>query len=181
MQIDVRTIQIKTDRLLLRPWMDNDLDDFFAYASLSVVGEGAGWKAHESREEALSFLRTDWFRKECLAIYHLADKKVIGSIGLHESWAKQDSRFKHLNSVSLGFVLHPDYWGQGIAPEAARAVIDFCFTHMDVEIITCNHFTTNLRSCRVIEKCGFTFDHEKTIHAQQLDRYFDELRYILTK
>ncbi|MCL2376760.1 MAG: GNAT family N-acetyltransferase [Defluviitaleaceae bacterium] len=181
MRIDVRTIQIPTPRLLLRPWMDSDLEDFFAYASIPAVGEMAGWKAHESLGAALSFLRSDWFRRECLAIYHLADKRVIGSFGMHDSWAAQDKRYNHLASIDLGFVLHPSYWGHVIAPEAAQAVIAFAFAHMDVDIITCNHFDTNTQSKRVIEKCGFTFDHEKTIHAPQLSKHFNQMHYILTK
>ena len=181
MQIDVRTIQISTNRLLLRPWMDSDLADYFAFASIPVVGQMAGWKGPESLDAARAFLRQNWFRKECLAIYHLAGKKVIGSFGIHDSWAQKSPKYSRLASIDLGFVLHPDYWGQGIAAEAARAVIDFAFDHMDIELITCNHFTTNPRSRRVIEKLGFAFDHQKTIHAQQLDIYFDQLHYVLHK
>jgi RimJ/RimL family protein N-acetyltransferase len=181
MQIDVRTIQISTDRLLLRPWMDSDLSDHFAFASIPIVGEMAGWKGPESLEAARSVLRADWFRRECLAIYHLADKKAIGSFGIHDSWAQKNDRYKHLASVDLGFVLHPDYWGQGIAAEAARAVIDFAFAHMDIDLITCNHFAENTRSRRVIEKLGFTYDHQAAVHAQQLDRHFEQLHYILKK
>ena len=181
MQIDVRTVQIPTPRLLLRPWMDGDLANFFAFASSPIVGEMAGWKAHESVGAARAFFRQDFFRHENLAIYHLVDKKVIGSIGIHNSWAAQDKKYRHLISVDLGFELHPDYWGQGIIPEAARAVIDFAFAHMDVNIITCNHFDTNLQSKRVIEKLGFVFDHEKTIHAPQLGKNFNQLHYVLTK
>ena len=181
MKIDMRNIQIKTDRLLLRPWMDSDLEDFFAYASIPAVGKMAGWKAHANLDEAWAFLRSDWFRRECLAIYHLSDKRVIGSVGLHESWAAKDSRFRHLPAADLGYVLNPAYWGMGLAPEAACAIIDFAFAHMDFKLLTCSHFAENLQSKRVIEKCGFTFDKKTVIYAEQLGQHFDHLHYILRK
>ena len=41
-QIDVSTMMIETDRLMLRPFEEGDLDDFYAYASVPGVGEMAG-------------------------------------------------------------------------------------------------------------------------------------------
>jgi RimJ/RimL family protein N-acetyltransferase len=181
MEIDLRNVQIKTDRLLLRPWMDGDLGDYFAYASIPVVGEMAGWKAPANLDAARVILRSNWFKLECLTIYHLADRRAIGSIGLHKSWAAKDGRFGRMASADLGFVLHPDYWGMGLVPEAARGLIDFAFAHMDFEILTCNHFCTNLQSKRVIEKCGFAFDKETAVYAEELGRHFDQLCYTLHK
>lgn len=42
---------LETARLLLRPFMQIDLDDFYAYASVEGVGEMAGWQHHESKEK----------------------------------------------------------------------------------------------------------------------------------
>ncbi|MCL2396561.1 MAG: GNAT family N-acetyltransferase [Defluviitaleaceae bacterium] len=173
MEIDLRNTQIKTDRLLMRPWMESDLVDFFAYASIPTVGEMAGWKAHATMEAALAFLRSDWFRRECLALFHLADKKVIGSFGLHKSWAAEDKRFRRLTSADIGYVLHPDYWGHGLAAEATTAMIDHAFAYMDMDLLTCAHFSINHQSQRVIEKCGFVFDHQTPIYAEELDMHFE--------
>ena len=46
--IDVTDVILETERLILRPWTMNDLDDFYEYASQSGFVEMAGWKAHES-------------------------------------------------------------------------------------------------------------------------------------
>jgi len=159
--------------------MDSDLGDFFAYASIPIVGEMAGWKHSATLDEARVIQRSDWFRNECLALYHLADKKVIGSLGLHKSWAADDARFRRLVSADIGYVLHPDYWGRGLAHEAATAVMTYAFAHMDVVLMTCAHFTTNPRSQRVIEKCGFVYDHSADVFAEQLDMRFVEKRYIM--
>lgn len=43
-------LTIETERLILRPWKQTDLDDFFEYASVDGVGEMAGWKHHEIKK-----------------------------------------------------------------------------------------------------------------------------------
>ena len=43
---------LETERLILRAWRADDLEDFYAYASEPGVGERAGWKHHETREES---------------------------------------------------------------------------------------------------------------------------------
>ena len=48
--------KIETKRLLLRPFAESDLDDFFEYASVEGVGEMAGWHHHESKEESRAIL-----------------------------------------------------------------------------------------------------------------------------
>ena len=51
-EIDVSHVTLKTERLILRPWQETDLDDLYAYASVDGVGQMAGWKPHENREES---------------------------------------------------------------------------------------------------------------------------------
>ena len=48
--IDLTSTTLFTDRLILRPWTWDDLDDFFAYASVDGVGQMAGWKPHETKD-----------------------------------------------------------------------------------------------------------------------------------
>ena len=45
-EIDISNVELKTPRLLLRPWRESDLNDFFAYASVEGVGQMAGWNPH---------------------------------------------------------------------------------------------------------------------------------------
>ena len=179
MQIDVRHIQLNTPRLLLRPWMDSDIDDFYAFASIPEVGRMAGWYPQTSKEGALAFLRAEWWRRVCLAIYHLQDKKVIGSVGLHKSWASNDMRFNHLKSADISYSIHPDYWNMGIATEAAKGLISYCFKHLDIKLVSCGHFVENLQSKRVIEKCGFVYDNQKRVYSEELNMNFLETRYVL--
>ena len=49
-EIDISNVTLHTDRMILRPWRQTDLDDLYAYASVDGVGQMAGWKPHESKE-----------------------------------------------------------------------------------------------------------------------------------
>lgn len=57
----------------------------------------------------------------------------------------------------IGYVLNKEYWGRGLMPEEVKAVIDFCFTELHFDWLTCGHFIWNNQSRRVVEKSGFRF------------------------
>ena len=48
-EIDISNVRLYTERLLLRPWTQDDLDDLFEYASVPGVGEMAGWEHHADK------------------------------------------------------------------------------------------------------------------------------------
>lgn len=49
--IDISNTILETERLILRPWRQEDLNDFFEYASVDGVGQLAGWNPHKSIDE----------------------------------------------------------------------------------------------------------------------------------
>ena len=51
--IDISGIELRTERLLLRNWRKEDLEDFYEYARVDGVGQMAGWLPHESKEMIL--------------------------------------------------------------------------------------------------------------------------------
>ena len=57
-EFTLNEIQLETERLILRAFEQSDLDDFFEYASVEGVGEMAGWKHHESKEESQAILNS---------------------------------------------------------------------------------------------------------------------------
>lgn len=151
---DVTGIVIRTPRLLLREWRESDLADLFAYASVEGVGEMAGWAHHADLDESRRILKMFMAEKKTFAIVHLATGRVIGSLGL-EFLSKPFASIS-LAGRELGYVLSRDYWGQGLMPEAVKAVIAYLFDVLHFDFVTCGHFVRNDRSRRVIEKCGFT-------------------------
>ena len=154
--VDVTDVRIETKRLVLRAWSENDLHDFYAYASVDGVGEMAGWNHHQSLEESRRILGFFIYGKKTFALELKENGKVIGSLGLeprHEDAGLPDE----IHGREIGYVLSKEYWGKGLMPEAVEAVIAYCFTVLGFDYLTCGHFDRNNRSRRVVEKCGFQF------------------------
>lgn len=166
---------LETRRLILRPFVMEDLDDFNEYAKHPEVGPAAGWKPHESREESAAILQEFCKAGNLWALVLKETNHVIGSIGLHPD----DRREK--NCYMVGYVLSAAQWGNGLMPEAVRAVEAYAFQILSLPILTIYHFPFNNRSRRVIEKCGFRY--EGTLRAS-FTRYdnilLDECCYSLT-
>jgi len=178
---NVTNIQIETPRLLLRPFRESDLADFYAYASVPGVGEGAGWPTHASIEETREILATFLEKKTNFAMYHKADKKVMGSLNLHSSWTSRNETYKHLKAKEIGYVVAKPCWGQGLATEAVQAVICYGFEKLGLEAFGIAHFAENIGSRRVAEKCGFIYCETGEFFSKLLQQKFDDVRHILIK
>jgi RimJ/RimL family protein N-acetyltransferase len=61
----------------------------------------------------------------------------------------------------LGFHFRPQHWGQGVAVEAARAVIHHASESLKARALFAGHHPDNQASARVLEKLGFEFTHEE--------------------
>ena len=156
-EIDVTNIILRTDRLILRPWYETDLEDLFEYASIEGVGEMAGWLHHSDMNVSREILEMFIKEKKTFAIVFKENNKVIGSIGI-EKYGREEalSEFFNYKGREIGFVLSKDYWGQGLMVEAAKAVINYLFNELDYDFLLCGHFDFNKQSARVQEKLGFT-------------------------
>jgi len=179
---DCRHLNIETERLLLRPFCQEDLNDFFAYAKGPDVGEWAGWIHHKNIEESKTILNMFITENHTLAVYSKFDGKVIGSIGLDDSfWSSSIKGYEDGKTIEIGYVLSKNYWGKGLMTEAVKAVIDYLFSNTDVDFLTICHWVKNLRSERVIEKCGFVFLEEGESKTRIDDNLRKDRRYILTR
>ena len=149
-------VRLETERLILREWQYSDLDDFFEYCSVPGTGEAAGWPHHENKEHSLEIMTRFIENKKTFALVYKENNKVIGSLGI-ELYGREDalSEFFNYKGRSIGYVLSKDYWGQGLMPEAVRAVIRYLFDVLDYDFLLCSYFDYNNRSKRVQEKCGF--------------------------
>ena len=156
--IDITKTTLETDRLILRQWKETYINDFFyQYSKAPGVGEMAGFKHHDSIEVSEKILQSFISWKNVFAIVYKENNKVIGSLGLHKSWANYESSHSHLKLKEIGYVLSKEYLGNGLMPEALKAVIKFCFNTCNLDTLTIGHFSSNKQSKRVIEKCRFTF------------------------
>ena len=152
--IDITGVELRTDRLLLRPWRETDLEDFNAYARVDGVGQMAGWAPHRSLDESRRILEMFIAEKKTFALEHQG--KAVGSLGI-EYYAEQHfPELTGLRGREIGYVLSKALWGRGLMPEAVKAVTGYLFDGVKLDFILVGHFDWNRQSARVIEKCGFT-------------------------
>jgi len=174
--IDISGVIIKTERLLLRPWREEDLADLYEYARVDGVGQMAGWLPHENIEESHRILQSFITHKKTFALEF--DGKVIGSLGVELYKEGDFPEWDALQGREIGYVLSQDYWGKGLMPEAVKAVTNWLFTNAGLDFIIVGHFDHNGRSKRVIEKCGFSYV-KTTIHDTRFDTQENTLLYVL--
>jgi ribosomal-protein-alanine N-acetyltransferase len=65
-----------------------------------------------------------------------------------------------VDEVELGYALRPEWWGRGLATEVSRAALALAFERLDLPNVVAFTMPTNVRSRRVIEKLGFTFERD---------------------
>ena len=56
--VDISNTILETERLILRPWTQEDLQDFYEYASVDGVGQMAGWQPHENMGKSQEILNS---------------------------------------------------------------------------------------------------------------------------
>jgi [ribosomal protein S5]-alanine N-acetyltransferase len=87
-------------------------------------------------------------------IFLLQDGDFVGCAGLRP-YGNGEPPFE------LGFHLRPAYWRQGLAMEAAQAVIAFAFETLAVKTLFAGHHPENGASERLLRKLGFRFSHQE--------------------
>jgi len=144
---------LRTERLLLREFRESDFDDVHEYARDPRVAHFMEWGPN-ALEETRAFMQrqfeaqAQWPRGAVnLAAEHLADRKLIGSIRLSVSDPV------HLQG-DLGYSFNSDYWGQGYATEAARALLDVGFRVLGLHRIWAECNVENAASWRVMQRLG---------------------------
>ena len=135
---------LETDHILLREFVESDVDAFFALGTDPRITRfthdpGGGFTSVDQAREILRAHPFEDYRR------HGFDE-VIGFVGL--------KRLPDMDEVDLGYRLLPDYWGQGLATEAARAALDYGLSQLGLERIVAFVDPENLGSKRVLEKLG---------------------------
>ncbi|MEE0435695.1 MAG: GNAT family N-acetyltransferase [Peptococcaceae bacterium] len=160
---------LATDRLILRPWCDDDAPMLYHYAKDPAIGPIAGWPPHQSVEESLEIIRTVFSAPETYAICLRDTGEPIGCIGLQQEGAANVPLAP--GEAELGYWVGKSHWGKGYTPEAARALIAHAFNDLGFTALWCSCNSINTQSKRVMEKCGFTTVRieEKPLFSQDDD------------
>lgn len=148
------TERLQTERLVLRRPVHGDAAAVFdEYARDREVTRYLTWRPHATLDDTRSFLlRCDdgWDSGTDLtwALSFAGNDHVIGMIGLRPRGHKPD----------IGYVLSRRYWGQGLMPEAAAALVHMAFRDPSVYRVWALCDVENRASARVMEKVGMTHE-----------------------
>ena len=159
-------MEIQTERLILRPWREEDAEELYCYAKSPEVGPIAGWPAHTSVENSREIIRSVLSAPETYAVVLKSTGKPVGSIGLMVG--KQSHIDLPDDECELGYWIGVPYWGQGLIPEAVRKLQRYAFRELGMQKMWCGYFDGNIKSKRVQEKCGFKYQMTKDNTPSQL-------------
>jgi len=136
--------EIRTERLLLRRARADDLDAIHRVLSDARAMRYWSTTPHEDIDQTREWLDEMIATPEDARDDFIVeiDGAVIGKAGC---WRVPE----------IGFILHPDWWGQGIAREALAAVIERLFAERGLAEITADVDPRNLRSLALLERLGF--------------------------
>jgi RimJ/RimL family protein N-acetyltransferase len=148
--------EIETERLLLRGWSEDDLDGLERVARHPMVCRALRRRpaTRDRVRIGLERIRRHWERNG-FGPWATVDKesgRLIGHIGLEhvDDWPLE-------HKVEVGWVLHPYYWGRGLATEGGRASVRFGLEEAGLDRIFSTTFPDHAASRRVMEKCGLTY------------------------
>jgi RimJ/RimL family protein N-acetyltransferase len=169
---------ITSDRLLLRPWQDDDADFLFDLESRWEVVRflGAHPTTMGTREEALASIR----RRRAVdhpvhGIWAIvtANGQLAGNLLLMPIRRSAGEAVDGPDEVEIGWHLHPDAWGQGYATEAARAVLQDAFGRGLAQVLAVTA-PDNLASRAVCRRLGMTALGRTT-------KYYDTVKELFEK
>ena len=177
-------IVLKTARLTLRQFTEDDVDNLFDLNSdpevMRYLTGGVPTPREELRDEIVPFH---------LAVYERLDR--LGTWAAEATGTGEFLGWFHfrpgldadITNIDLGYRLRRNAWNTGYATEGSRALINMGFTELGVERVFAHTMTVNTASRRVLEKCGLTlvrttpWDLPDAIEGSE----HGEVEYALTK
>lgn len=151
---------LSTERLLLREPLQADAAVVFErYCQDPDVARYTVWRPHGALEQTEAFVaecREEWAQGQCRG-YMLVPKGETAPIGMVEARLKEAV-------VEVGYVLARPWWGQGLMPEAVRALVTAAFLIPGIDRAEGSCDVDNRASARTLEKAGFQY-------AARLERY----------
>jgi RimJ/RimL family protein N-acetyltransferase len=149
--------QLRTARLLLRPWLPSDRAPFAALNADPAVMEHFPAPLSRAESDALADASNDLINRQGWgrwALEVIDTGEFIGFTGLHRPTFKAP----FMPAVEIAWRLSRRAWGHGYATEAATAALGFAFDQIGLDEVVSFTATVNLRSSAVMERLGMTHD-----------------------
>lgn len=161
-------LEMQTQRLILRDITASDFDCMHRLRTHPEVTRYMDYIQSESEQDTRDWVQGTMHHNALvprqsfnLTIVRQAENAILGWIGLGYA---EDTTYGELD---FGYALLPEYWGQGYATEALRAILSLGFERFPVQAIAGECDAANLASARVMEKAGMSL-----VHADDEDRAY---------
>lgn len=168
-------IQLETTRIILREFMLNDLDDFHSLeTNESVIKYLTNYpqRTLEESKELLNLVIAQYsnFKTGRLA---MIDKATHGFVGWCGIKFNKHKRHTYENFYDLGYRIHPNFWGYGLATEASVACLNYGLNELGLLKINAIVNTQNTQSLKVISKVGF--DYKESFLEDETEKHWYEV------
>ena len=168
---------LETERLILRPWTEDDAEELYKYACDPDVGPAAGWPPHTSVENSRDIISTVLSASETYAVC-LKDREnllvALGCIVMILQLMRTNTSWDIGSASPFG--------GQGLIPEASREILRYSFETLKMNRIWCGYYDGNEKSRRVQEKLGFIYQRmTEGIEVKQLNEMRTGHSNLMTK
>ena len=165
---------------MLRPWRPEDAPSIARYADDPQVAANLRdvFPCPYQLSDAEEFIRLCRAAEPEQAIFRaiVVDGQAVGSVALTRG--TDVCR----RSAELGYWLGRPFWGRGYVPEAARVLLQYGFTELEMGAVWCGYYVGNEKSKRVQEKLGFVPHHlRRAAPVPLLGETRDEQINVLTK
>ncbi len=143
-----------TDGVILRKIVSSDLNGLFGiYSNENIFTylPGDVKKNKDTVEHMIGHFERDFNKKKVIFLGICLAKSPDEMIGVAEMFDYDDK----VNMITIGYRLNEDFWGQGIAKQAVKAMVDYLFDTVLINRIQAFVMVPNVRSQRVLQKSGF--------------------------
>jgi ribosomal-protein-alanine N-acetyltransferase len=157
---------LETERLILRPLVETDVDAIYAMRSDADVMRFI--RESQNRRESANWIElvsSRWTSEKIgfCAIIEKSSEKFIGWCGL---W-----QLKETGETEVGYAVAKEFWGKGYATEAALEFLNYAFEQLRSEKIVAVAQPENTASRRVMEKLGMRYDYTGEFYGRDLVHY----------
>lgn len=147
---------LRTQRLVLRAMEMRDLEAFYYLRTAPEMNVYIDRPVLNSVEEVVKLMERIWGgvrdgQSVFWAMSLVGDERMIGTMCI---WNLDAEKMQG----EVGYVLHPDYQGQGLMGEALAAAVDYGWTMMGLQRIEAYTHKDNVASVRLLERYGFERD-----------------------
>nr|WP_077625138.1 GNAT family protein [Sediminibacillus massiliensis] len=169
-------MSLSSEQLVLREIKIDDWRSVHSYASQAKVSRFQPWGPNTEEdsklfvEQAIKDAENNPRTRFVFAIIHKEDGKMIGVVELN-------IRDISNKSGEIAYIVHPDYWGKGIATEAGSLLIEYGFGKRGLHRIYATCDPRNTGSSRVLEKIGMSREGRMQQHLLIKDGWRDSYLY----